>query len=102
MKIKLFKKGNDFKKKDFAFNPNLYWKFVVGGVFVMILLSFFFGYRLFMQINQEFVLSVTNNGGQVPLINKDRIDKVLNYFSEREKRSALILNSPIPVVDPSL
>jgi hypothetical protein len=102
MKIKLFKKGNNFKKKDFAFNQNLYWKFAVGGVFVMIFLSFFFGYSLFMQINQEFILPATNNSGQSSMVNKARLQTVLQYFSAREKKSTEILNSPSPVVDPSL
>jgi len=102
MKIKLFKKENNFKKKNFQLNPNLYWKIAVGGAFVVILLSFFFGYRLFMRINQESVLPVANEGGQIPMVNKDRIEKVLNYFSEKEKKSIKILNSPAPFVDPSL
>jgi hypothetical protein len=101
MKIKFFKKENNFKKKDFTFNPNLYWKLAVGGALVIVLLSSFFGYRLFTQINQEPVLSATNVGGQIPMVKKDRIEKVLNYFSAREQKSTEILNSPSPVVDPS-
>lgn len=102
MKIKFFKKENNFKKKNFAFNPNLFWEIAVCGAFIMILLSLFFGYRLFAQINQELVLSDIDKNEQVLQINKDRIEKVLNYFSEREKKSNQILNSPAPVVDPSL
>jgi hypothetical protein len=102
MKIKFFKKENNFKKKDFTFNPNLYWKFAIGSVFVMILLSSFFGYRLFTQTNQEPVLSATNGGRQVPTVKKERIEKVLNYFFEKEKKSAKISISSSSVIDPSL
>jgi hypothetical protein len=100
MKIKLFKKENNFKKKDFQLNPNLYWKLFLLFVFVIILLSIFFGYSLFMTINEDSVLP--GSGGQVLMINKDRIGKVLNYFSEREQKSIQIINSPSPVVDPTL
>lgn len=102
MKINLFKKENSFKRKNFQFNPNFYWKIVVGFALLMIIFSFFFGSNLFNQINQEPILAATNNSGQVPMVDQNRIEKVLNYFSEREKKSTEILNSPAPVVDPSL
>jgi hypothetical protein len=102
MKIKFFKKENNFKKKNFAFSPSFCWKFAIGGAFIMILLSSFFGYRLFTQTNQEPVLSVMNESGQVPTVKKNRIEKILNYFLEREQKSAKILNSRAPVIDPSL
>jgi len=104
MKINFFKKEKSFKKKDFVFNSNLYWKFAVGGGFVLVLLFSFLGYRFFTQMNQESVLPITstNTSGQVPTVQKDRIEKALNYFSAREQKSAEILNSPVPVVDPSL
>ena len=90
MKIKFFKKENNFKKKNFAFNPNLYWKIAVCGSLTMILLSFLFGYRLFMQINQESILPIINGNEQVPTINENRVGKVLDYFSEKEQKSARI------------
>jgi len=102
MKIEFFKKGNNFKKKSSVINPNLYWKFALLATFIMIILAFLFGYYFFRQINQELVLPTTNNGEQVPTVNKDHILKVLNYFSEREQKSKEILSSPSPVVDPSL
>ncbi len=102
MKINLFKKEKSFKKKDFTFHSNLYWRIILLGTTIIILLSFIFSYHLFIQINQDPVLLIENNSGQLPLVNKDRIDKVLNYFSEREKKSIEILNSPAPIVDPSL
>jgi len=55
-----------------------------------------------MQINQEPVLPASNESGQIPTVDKARIEKVLNYFSTREKESTQILSSPASVVDPSL
>ncbi|MFA6258041.1 MAG: hypothetical protein WC671_03495 [Candidatus Paceibacterota bacterium] len=102
MKINLFKKEKSFKKKDFTFFTNFYWRIILLCAVVIIFLSFLFSYRLFVQINQDSVLPIENNDGQLPIVNKDRINQVLNYFSEREKKSIEILNSPAPVVDPSL
>lgn len=101
MKIKIFKKDNSFKKKDFQLNPNFYWKLVLFFVLLFTLASLVFGYYRFLRLNQEPILEITGNSGQVPKINKDRILKVLNYFLERDKKSIQILNTPAPVVDPS-
>ncbi len=102
MNIKFFKKENSFKKKDFKLNAGLYWKIFIGGTFVVILFIFYFGYNLFTQINQENVLPSTNGNTKIPIISQDRILKVLDVFSVREKTSTSIINSPVPVVDPSL
>lgn len=101
MKINFSKKENSLKKKDFTFHPNFYWKIILLCAFVIILFSFLFGYYLFMQTNQESVLPATN-GGEVSLVKEDNLEKVLNYFSERERKSIEILHSFAPVVDPSL
>lgn len=102
MKINFFKKENTFKKKDFAFHPNFYWRIIVFGAAIIIILSFLFGYRLFTQINEEPVLSSVNEGGVAGVINQDRISKALNYFSEKENKLNKILNFPASIVDPSL
>jgi len=102
MKINFFKKEKSFKKKKFPLNPNFYWKLGIILTFISVFLSFFFGYRLFMQINQEPILSFANNNSLVEVINKVRIIKVLDYFSEREEKSTEILNFPSSIIDPSL
>jgi lipid-A-disaccharide synthase-like uncharacterized protein len=102
MNIEFFKKRNNFKKKNFSLNPNLYWKLAVFGGLLMALLAFFFGYYLLNQINTEPVSLNTNNEGQAGMVDKVRLEKALNIFSEREKKSTDILNAPSPVVDPSL
>lgn len=99
---KLFKKEKKFEKKEFTFNAYFYWKLAIVGAFFLIALSFFFGYYLFTKINKEPDLSAQSGNGQIPTVNKNRISEVFRVFSEREKKSAEILNSPAPVVDPSL
>ena len=102
MKIEIFKKRNNFKKKNFSINSNFYWKLSVFLSLAIIIGLFFFGYYLFNQTNQESTPQITTDSGQVPVVNKNRIEKVLNYFSDREEKSKEILNTGAPVVDPSL
>lgn len=101
MQIKFFKKEKNFKKENSPFSLNFYWELTVCFVFVATLLSFFFGYYLFMQINKEPVLSVGDISGQVVTVKKERIEKVLEYFSLRKEKSNQIINSG-SVIDPSL
>ena len=104
MQIKLFKKEKNFqnKKESFWLDINLYWKFAVCFIFLVAVGAYFFGYYLFVKINEESDFGVTADKGQTQTVKKERIDKVLQYFSEREKKSAEILNSPAPIIDPSL
>lgn len=102
MKINIFKKRNNFKKTNSTPNPNIYWELIVFGVSFVMILSFFFSYYTFTQINKEIDTPTVKDNGQVPTVNKDRIENVLNYFSNRVQKSTQILNSPVPVVDPSL
>jgi hypothetical protein len=102
MQIKFFKKEKNFRRKNFQINLSLCWELAVGFAFLMIILSSIFGYQLFTKINQEFVLPAINENGKVPTVKKDRLEKALDYFSIREQKSTEIINSPAPIVDPSL
>ncbi|OGI68840.1 hypothetical protein A3A05_02455 [Candidatus Nomurabacteria bacterium RIFCSPLOWO2_01_FULL_41_12] len=99
--IKFFKKEKSFKKKSLSLNLNLYWKLAIYFVFAMILLSGFYGFYLFTQINKESIITLSG-GGQIGTARKEKIEKVLEYFSLRKKKSIEIINFPSPVVDPSL
>ena len=101
MKINFFKKKNNFKKKSSTPNPDFFWKIVIFSIFVVMLISFFFGYYVFVQTNKEVMPPVVKDNGQVPTVNKNRIINVLNFFSTREQKSSQILITPAPVVDPS-
>ena len=102
MKINFLKKKNNFKKKSSDIYLSFYWEVVVLVTIAVISAFFIFGYYLFIQTNQEIVLPVANGSSQVGVVNKDSIEKVLNFFSERSETTTAILNSPAPVVDPSL
>jgi len=104
MKIKFFKKEKSFRKEKESLwlNINFYWKLSVLFMFLVIISSFIFSYYLFMKINKESVALPIASSGQIKTVKKERIDKVLEYFSKRQEKSTKILNSPAPVVDPSL
>jgi hypothetical protein len=101
MEIKFLKKKKKFRKGGLGIKPDLYWRYILYMTFVLILLSCVFGLYLFMKINNESISAVVNVNGENS-IKKERIDKVLEYFKEREQKSIEILNSPSPIVDPSL
>ena len=65
------------------------------------ILSALFGWYIFSQVNKDPDTLTNITLGQVGTVNKNRIDKDLEYFSQRSINSQDILNSPSPVVDPS-
>ena len=102
MEIKFLKRKKSFKKGSSEINPGFYWKLILGATILIILASFVFSFYLFMRIDKDPILPAGSAEEQVKIIKKEEIEKVLEYFSEREKKSADILNSPSPVIDPSL
>jgi uncharacterized protein YpmB len=102
MNINLLKQKKVFKKKDYKLNPNLSWSIIVFLIFIAIVLSFVYGFFLFMKINKDVAISNVDTITHVEESRKIRIEKVLEYFSEREKKSEEILVSPSLAVDPSI
>lgn len=101
MDLKFLKKKKKFRKGGSGIKPDLYWKYILWMTFGLIFISCIFGFYLFIKTNKELVVPVVNVDGQ-GIIKKERIDKVLEYFQERENKSIEILNSPSPIIDPSL
>ena len=101
MEIKFLKKKKKFRKGGLGIKPDLYWRYILYITFVLIFIFCIFGLYLFIKTSQEPILPIANVNGQ-DTIKKERINKVLEYFTEREKKSTEILNSPSPIVDPSL
>lgn len=102
MDIKFPKHKKNFKKGGPTTSPDFFWHILLFMAFIIILSSAVFGSLFFIQINKESVFQVETSNGKSQIINKERIDKVLSYFSERLKKSNEIITSPPPVVDPSL
>ena len=102
MQIKFFKlkKEKNFKKKSSEIRPYFYWSLIFYMGLGLTLLAFAFGFYFFRQINKEYVSANSTKGQET--VKRERIQKVLEYFSLREEKSQKILNSPAPVIDPSL
>jgi len=102
MQIKFFKRKKSFKKGGLGTSPEFFWDILLFIALAIIILSFIFGFFLFRKINRDTILAVDSISEKSQTINKERIDKILQYFSDREKKSAEILSFPASVVDPSL
>jgi len=102
MKINIFKKKKVFKKENFKLSPDIYWKIILGLFLSLIVITALFGFYVFSQINQELVFSTEslNSVKEKGKIEKTR--EALDLFLQREEKSKEILNSPSPVIDPSL
>jgi uncharacterized protein YabE (DUF348 family) len=101
MQINFLKPKKNFKKKNLELGPNFYWKIIILVTFLLTLSSFIFGYFTFEQVKED--ESLYFDGVQKKQsIEKQRVAKALEYFSLKEQKSLKILNSPSPVVDPSI
>lgn len=100
-KIKI-KREKIFKKGGFHTNPNISWVIMVCFMLAVLVGSVIFGLYLFMATEREFDAPAEPYGTGEKIANKERLEKVLEYFSERERKSAQILAAPASVVDPSL
>jgi hypothetical protein len=102
MNIDFFKQKKSFKKKDYFLNINTYWNTFLIVFFIVMIASFAFGFYLFLDINKDFVSIQPDTSAQVEKDRTSRIGKVLEYFSEKEKKSKEVLGSSALIVDPSI
>ena len=102
MDLKILKIKKTYKKKRPIICPSTGWKIILFFSFFLILLSCYFGFVLFKQIDKDFVVSVEEVEGQIKIVKKEKIQKTLEIFSERENKSAEIIVLPAPITDPSI
>lgn len=102
MKLEIPKFKKSFKKESFSVNPNTYFRYVIIISFAVILVGFGFGFYSFKEFGSDSSSTTNNYEKTIELSKKEKIKKVLEYFSERENKSIEIVNSPAPVTDPSL
>ncbi|MES2315200.1 MAG: hypothetical protein V4486_00480 [Patescibacteria group bacterium] len=101
MNLKFPKIKKTFRKGGLHTNPDVYWDIMQAAAFILVVSSFIFGFYLFRKIDREFITINDDSNSQIKLIGKERIDKILQYFADKEKNSNEILNSPSPIIDPS-
>ena len=102
MEIKIFKIKKSFRKGGLHTNPDVFWDIIQSMALLVVIGLLVFDFFLFNKINKEFTPPSNSANSQAETISKERIDKVLKYFSDRKNKSDDILNSPSPVIDPSL
>jgi|GEM_PF-950982 len=100
-KLQTLKGQKKFKKRDVYIRPDLYWQIAVYVVALSALASAIFGHFVFQKVNREIDTS-SNSSSIKKIVDKERLDKALEYFELREKRSVEILQKPSPFVDPSV
>lgn len=101
MKIELIKIKHKWKKGGFHTNPNLGWGLILGVSLAIALWALAFGTLLFREVQREYVPEEAGQT-QIRIVKKARLEKVLEYFSTREKFSQDMLSDPSPIIDPSI
>lgn len=102
MQLKFLKIKKNFQKKKSEINPSIYWKYLLYITSVLLLAAFVFGSYVFLKTNKDFSNLDEDQSVEIGIVKKQRLEKILEYFSQKEKNSVEILNSPTPIVDPSL
>lgn len=100
--LKVFKKKKIWKKKEFEINPNLYWRYLLLMVLVVVIASFVFGFVVYNQIKSEPLYAPSTGSESERTDQKNRILEMLEYFEARADKSKTIIENPSTVVDPSL
>ncbi len=83
--------------------PAKHWRIILYTLSILVIVSFALGFYLFIEQDRE-INSISTEDAASPLnnVNMKHIQKVLDIFSEREKKSAEILSAQAPVTDPSI
>lgn len=102
MNLKFFKTKKTFKKGGIHIDPEIFWNICLLIACILIAVFSIFGFQLFQKTSKELILPAPSVLSQTKAIDRDSIQRVLDYFSERDQQSAKIINFPSSVVDPSL
>ncbi len=102
MKIQFPKRKKILKKKNENIQPDLYWRIILNAAFVFAVVFVVFAYFSFMRVVKSPIMSGEEANLNNPTISRQRINSATKYFEDRRERSDYIINSPSPVVDPTL
>lgn len=102
MKLEFPKRKKVFKKGGSVGNPNIYWNLILLFVFVFFVFHVVAGYLLFRGVNAKTSLPANDSATDAALPPRERIENALQYFREKENKSNQTINSPSPIIDPSL
>lgn len=102
MNINFLKSKKSYKKQDYQIDPEMYWKVILYIALIIVTVFVVYDFSVFTEVNNDPAVSSVNINDQIEKNRKKRIESFLEYFSQREKKSDDISNSPSPVVDPSI
>lgn len=98
---KILKRKKHFRKGGFHTNPNIGWQILVLFSFGAGLVFFVIGFMQFRELSAQFQTPVFPEEDWEGAMSRERIEKTLQYFSERERKSKDITTSPASIADPS-
>lgn len=100
--FKKFFKGHRSSHKQLFRSPNTIWRTMLIGTFVLLLSVAAFSFFIFTRVSNDDFIDKNIDSRKAPeLINKKKLDQVLQKFDDRAKASVQILTNPIVVTDPS-
>lgn len=83
-------------------SPVTIWRTMLIGTFVLLLSCAIFSFTIFTKVsNDNFINKDTEQKKASELINRKKLEQVLQKFDDRAKATVQILTNPIPVSDPS-
>ena len=97
------KKKINFTNKEFVYNPVFHWNIILYTSIILILASLAFGAFLFYKENNA-INSLDDQEllSKEAILSKEKIQRTLDVFTVREKKSIDILNSVPVLTDQSL
>ncbi len=98
----IFKKKRTFRKEGLPINPNLYWRYLLVFVLVVIIASFGFGIYIYYGVVKDALFEPTTSSEREKTGQRDRILEMEEYFKNRAITSEQIKANKAPVVDPSI
>ena len=100
--FKKFLKGHKSSHKQFLRSPVAIWRTMLIGIFVLLLSVAIFSFFIFTKVSNDDFINKNIDSRKAPeLINRKKLDQVLQKFDDRAKASVQILTNPIVVSDPS-
>jgi len=102
MKLDFLKIKKSFKKRSSQPNSDLYWRMILGIAISVVIAGFTFAIYQFVELNKNFSNPTSDETTLEGTLKRERVEKVMEYFSKRAEKSENIKNSASPIIDPSL
>jgi anaerobic C4-dicarboxylate transporter len=100
--FKKFLKGHKSSHKQLFHSPVTIWRTMLISTFVLLLSVAIFSFFIFTKVSNDDFINKNIDSRKAPeLINRKKLDQVLQKFDDRAKASVQILTNPIVVSDPS-